>query len=234
MDTPEFSSMFFDMCAVYIPDFMNGSDTGAELDRMYNAIKYEYPNHRKLINEWWPNYSQELNNAKTWARNRTTFFLKHLVEFYKLGTMRNVSIDKGRKDDVKLTVNGIALHKRDFDGSYYEGRELRVSGVDAAGNPIGRWAVTVRLNGTSSTADYDATELKYTVPAGCESLVINSIPGSGGIDDVEADRLDATQPVEVYDIQGRSLGTHTLPVSGLAPGLYIMRQGKNVAKTTVR
>lgn len=235
MDTPEFSRMFYDMCAIYIPDFMNGTDCGAELDRMYAVIKYEYPNHRNPINQWWPNYNDELRNAKNWAKNRTDFFLNHLVDFYKLGTLRKVSIDNGRSDDVKLTVNDIELHKRDFNGKYYEGMDLRVSGVDGAGQPVTRWAVTVRQNGSSTVTNYDGPLLTVTVPAGCESVVINSVPGaSGGIEDVEADGLDSSLPVEVYDLQGRSLGTYSLPLGGLNAGMYVLRQGSRVSKAVVR
>lgn len=235
MDTPEFSRMFFDMCAVYIPDFLNGSDTGKEIDRMYSVIKDEYPKHRELFNPWWPNYSDELRNAKNWVINRSTFFLNHLVSYYKLGALREVGIDKDRTDDVKLTVNDIALHKRGFDGKYYEGMNLRVAGKDADGNDVSRWTVTIRLNGTSTTADYDCTTLDVTVPTGCQSLVINSVPGaSGGINDVENDVIDMSVPAEIFDLQGRSLGIHALPLEGFSPGLYVVRQAGKSVKMAVR
>ena len=149
--------------------------------------------------------------------------------------MRKVSIDNGRSDDVKLTVNDIELHKRDFNGKYYEGMDLRVSGVDGAGQPVTRWAVTVRQNGSSTVTNYDGPLLTVTVPAGCESVLINSVPGaSGGIEDVEADGLDSSLPVEVYDLQGRSLGTYSLPLGGLNAGMYVLRQGSRVSKAVVR
>ena len=79
MDTEEFRNMFFDMCAVYTADFLGADDTASELDKMYAAIDYEYPNHRVLINQWWTNHSQELQSAKTWIRSRESFFLSHVA-----------------------------------------------------------------------------------------------------------------------------------------------------------
>ena len=50
-------------------DFMNEKGTRAVWDPMYDMIKYEYPNHRVLINQWWPNYNEELSRAKNWLDN---------------------------------------------------------------------------------------------------------------------------------------------------------------------
>lgn len=234
MDTPEFSSMFFDMCAVYIPDFLSGNDTSDELDRMYAAIDYEYPYHRALINQWWPNHSQELQSAKTWIRNRESFFINHVADYFKLGTPRRVIIDKDRTDNVQLSVNGLELKKRGFDGKYYEGREIKVAGICPNGATVKKWAVTTRVNATNSSTSYEGEELRITVPAGCEYVEISSEPGSDGMDEVVADAIDSTSPVEIFDLQGRSLGEHAQPISGLMPGIYVVRQGGASSKVIVR
>lgn len=239
MDTPEFRSMFIDMCAVYMGDFMNAESTIAEMDRMYAAISYEYPHHRKLFNEWWPNYSDELRNAKTWITNRTPFFYKHLAEYYQLGTPRYVKIDAGRTDDVKLTVNGIGLCGRSFDGKYFDGGELRVSGEDASGRAVAAWHVKVTGGSQAGEKDYAGTTLTLTVPSGCNAVEISSLPGTDGIADavVHPEALDADRPVDVFDMQGRACGTFSSPadaVAKLAPGMYVLRQGAKAVKRVVR
>lgn len=239
MDTPEFHDMFIDRCAVYMADFMNGPATIAEMDRMYAKIKDEYPHHRKLFNEWWPNYTEEFNNAKTWVRNRTAFFYTHIADYYKLGTPRAVTIDAGRTDDVTLTVNDIPLCGRSFDGKYFEGGTLRVSALDAAGQAVTAWKVAVKKGGQTTVTDHSGALLAYTVPAAVESVAITSVPGESGITDPLADTpaLDAMQPVSVVDMQGRSHGTFATPAAAraaLLPGLYVLRQGATACKCVIR
>lgn len=239
MDTPEFHDMFIDVCAVYMGDFMNGDATVAEMDRMYAKIKDEYPHHRKLFNEWWPNYNQEFNSAKTWVRNRTGYFYKHIADYYKLGTPRAVTIDAGRSDAIKLTVNDIALCGRSFNGKYFENGTLRVSGEDAAGQAITRWKVAVKKGGQTTATDHTGAVLAYTIPAGVESVAITSVPGESGITDAVADTpaLDSLQPVEAIDMHGRSHGSFATPAAAraaLAPGIYVLRQGAAAFKCVIR
>ncbi|MDE6270800.1 MAG: T9SS type A sorting domain-containing protein [Muribaculaceae bacterium] len=135
---------------------------------------------------------------------------------------------------MQLSVNGLDLRKRSFDGRYYEGREITVKGVCTDGVPVKKWTVTTRVNAANTTTTYDVEDLKITVPAGCDYVQIDSEPGSGGISEVVAEKMDCTMPVEVFDMQGRSLGTHSLPLSGLTPGVYVLRQGCTSAKVVVR
>ena len=238
MDTPEFKTMFIDLCAVYMADFMNAPATIAEMDRMRAAISYEYPHHRKLFNEWWPDYNDEFTKAKNWITARTPFFYKHMAEYFSLGTPRTVTIDAGRTDQVRLTVNGIALSGRSFDGQYFEGRELRVSADDADGAPVGAWKVAVTRNGQTTATDHTGTTLAITIPAGAQAVAISSVPGSAGMARVEASAdIDPAAPLDAYDMRGRRLGTFSgsdAARAALAPGIYVFRQGSAAAKVAVR
>jgi len=92
---------------------------------MYKLIKDEYPNHRKLINQWWPNYDSELSNAKNWLKGRTASFYSQVASQYGLGTPIATEINKHMADtvlnDLDITFNGITLSKGRFDGKYYAG-----------------------------------------------------------------------------------------------------------------
>ena len=168
-------------------------------------------------------------------RNRTGYFYTHIADYYKLGTPRAVTIDAGRSDAIKLTVNDIALCSRSFNGKYFENGTLRVSGEDAAGQAITRWKVAVKKGGQTTATDHTGAVLAYTIPAGVESVAITSVPGESGINDVVADTpaLDSLQPVEAIDMQGRSHGSFAARTA-LAPGIYVLRQGAAAFKCVIR
>ncbi|MDE6497708.1 MAG: CotH kinase family protein [Muribaculaceae bacterium] len=239
MDVEEFRTMFVDRCAVYMGDFLNGPSTIAQMQKMRDKIDYEYPHHRQLFNPWWPNYDMEFNNAKTWVTNRTKFFYDHLADYYQLGTPRPVTIDAGRTDDVRLTVNNVPLSGRSFDGKYFQGRVLRVQGEHESGITVKGWKVEVKTNGQTTTTNYGGGSLALTVPVGCQSVTITSVPDDSGIDDALVDAgqaVDPTQPVEVIDMTGRSHGTfRTLAAAeaALNAGIYILRQGVHSTKYAI-
>lgn len=242
MDVAEFHDMFIDRCAVYMGDFLNGRVLGAGVDEMASAIRTEYTNHRKLFNPWWPNYDEEVRNAKTWAEKRTDFFYTHLADYYKLGTPRAVTVDAGRTDRVSLKVNGVPLQGRSFDGKYFQGRTLTIEGTPAEeGLAVEAWRVSIAYGGTSSTIQtYPGSRLSLTMPV-CSSLSVESVIGRSALseigEDASPDTIDYSQPVDVYDIGGRVVRRAVAPADApslLAPGVYVMRQGTAAVKFAVR
>ena len=101
-------------------DWLNERGTRAVWDPLYDAIKYEYPHHRKLINQWWPNYNEELTNARNWIAKRTEHFYKHIAEYYQLGTPLplsvNKTIDENERSEMEIRINGVKLSEALFDG----------------------------------------------------------------------------------------------------------------------
>jgi len=241
MATPEFHDMFIDRCAVYMGDFLNGRVIGNEIDVMSSAIKDEFKVHRKPINQWWPDYDQEVMAAKTWATTRTEFFYNHLADYYKLGTPRNVKVDIGRLDPMTLKINGVSVQSRSFDGKYFQGRTLTVEGTPAdKGVTVDSWRVTIRTAGGSAVQTFPGSKLSIVVPD-CTSLAIESVLGRSAIDEIDADRsentLDYDSPVDVYDMAGRRVMggvSVTEASSGLPAGVYVMRQGQLSVKTVIR
>ena len=80
MEDENFKREFLDRAAIYMGDFLNVTGTREVWDPMYDLIKTEYPFHRKLINQWWPNYNDELNAARNWVSQRTNHFYKQLAD----------------------------------------------------------------------------------------------------------------------------------------------------------
>ena len=158
LDTPEFKDMFIDRCAVYMGDFLRPEEIISRIDARYDAIRFEYKYHRDQINPWWPNHSQEIQNARVWTRQRHTFFYNHLAAFFGLRNPVALTIGNGGSDGRGLIVNGISLRAKEFNGKYFPDRTLTVSSVsDTDGLYVNGWEVTLTSGGKRTTETY-ATE----------------------------------------------------------------------------
>ena len=228
MEDDDFMRAFTDRCAIYMGDFLNRDGTWEVWEPMYKLIKDEYPNHRKLINQWWPNYDSELSNAKNWLKGRTASFYSQVASQYGLGTPIATEINKHMADtvlsDLDITFNGITLSKGRFDGKYYAGSEVNIEGrpaLDEDGNAIGSRFVTgwtvVTYEGTSSSPQhYEGSTLRFTMPATASSIAINATFGQmEGLERVEADPSSAA--TEIYDLNGNRR-------DALQRGINIVRQ----------
>lgn len=235
MDIPRFKDMFIDRCAVYMGDFMNGNVIGDEIDAMADAIQPEYSEyHRPLYNRWWPNYNDEVKAAKSWAKNRTEFFYKHMAEFFGLGKPVVLSIDGGRQDNVNITVNDVPLYGRSFNGKFFSGRPLHLSASVSDGGMVSGWKVTVTLNGGSSTQEIQGNEVTLTIPSDANSVIISTLTDYSGIEGIDSgtNSLDPSLPVDVYNASGvcirKSAGN--VELSSLPSGIYILIQGNAIRK----
>ena len=178
---------------------------------------------------------------RTWVEKRTPFFYNHIAEFYSLGKPRDLTVDADRSDDVEIEINGISLRHRDFNGKFFEGRELTISGKPSdTGLKISGWSVETTEGNTTHRTTYDGDVLKLTMPS-CTSLRIQSILTTSGISDITIDpdtsNINPSKPVTVFDLRGRCLGEFNSvseASSSISKGIYIIRQGKNAAKWMIR
>ena len=74
-----------------------------------------------------------------------------------------------------------------------------------------------------------AIDIFKETPCWCYFKSINPY-GFSGVEEIATD-FDSTLPYDVYDINGEYIGTNT---EVLAPGIYILRQGKTVKKTVIK
>ena len=243
LDTPEFKDMFIDRCAIYMGDFLSPEAIISRIDTRYDAIKFEYKYHRDMINPWWPNHSQEIENARNWTRQRHTFFYNHLATFFGLRNPVSLTIGKGDSDVRTLIVNGISLKAKEFKGKYFPERTLTVSSVsDSDGLYVNGWNVTTTSGGKTVTDTYQTENLSIPMPQ-ASAVIITPILGTQplAVDRIEAD-IDSSLPCDIYDTAGRRLGTLENAASStlgsspltLTKGIYILRQGNATRKTTVK
>lgn len=200
MEDEDFNREFIDRCYIYMGDFMNLRGTREVWDPMYEMIKYEYPYHRKLFNQWWPNYNTELSNAHTWLQKRTEIFSRQLADFYELGTPINMTVNTNVKDAATgdFSFNGIRLSKGTFDGKYLTGRKITLeSGQESLLN-VTAWRVIT----DGKLVDYPGSKLELTTPQ-CKSLIIYAlVDDASGIHEIQRDveGIDA-----IYDLNGHRI-----------------------------
>ena len=180
MEDADFKREFIDRCAIYMGDFMNTKGTREVWDPMYERIKTEYPYHRELVNKWWPNYTEELNNARAWLVNRVPSFYQQLADYYQLGTPTALTINQSLDDDhcqaSQIDFNGVTLTKSVFDGKFFQGRAITLEGqCDNGTEAISGWSVNrVESNGSTTSFTVDGSQYTFDMPT-CKSLVINAI-----------------------------------------------------------
>ena len=194
MEDKDFNREFIDRAAIYMGDFMNAEGTHEVWDPMYEQIKTEYPNHRKLINEWWPNYQDEMNFISSWLNQRTGEFYKQIGNYYKLGTPLGLTINPGMTAEelqgTEITFNGVKLTKGKFNGKFYPNRAVTLKSNPVDGKVVTEWIVT-HVNGSQTTAQTIMGDTySFAMPA-VGSVVINAKFGSAsGIDAAGADAAD--------------------------------------------
>jgi hypothetical protein len=218
MEDADFKREFLDRAAIYMGDFLNEKGTRAVWDEMYDLIKTEYPYHRELINRWWPNYDDELNNARNWLKKRTNYFYQQLAEYYSWGNPTVLTVNKVNLSDVTLTFNGIQLTGNVFDGKYYAGRTITLT---ATANEEGKMVTGWKIVG-GANKEVQGSELTLQMPS--SSTVITPIIGNAtGIEEV-ANSQRPTANSQLYDLMGNKVST---PQAGR---IYIQNGKKMVAK----
>ena len=223
MEDADFKREFIDRAAIYMGDWLNSRGTFAVWNPMYEMIKYEYPYHRKLVNQWWPNYTEEMNNARNWIANRPTYFYKYIAEYYMLGTPLpltvNKNMDENERSEIEIRMNGVKLSEALFDGKFFKDRRLTITGSSLKdGYAIKGWRITTTDNSNvEKTEVIESAEYSFLMPS-CRSMAIEAIIGEDtGINDI---MMDNNKTSEHYNLKGiRVNRTHS-------PELIITRQGK--------
>lgn len=229
-EDPDFLREFIDRFAIYMGDFLNESGCRAVWDPMYETIKTEYPIHRKLYNEWWPNYNNELSTARNWLKARPAEVYKHLKDQYKLGNiiklqLINPGIPSAEVPLYNVTVNGVKLTGNTLNGSFFGNRDLNISytaytaeelaamGIESevADKEVTGWEVIV----SGKTTEYQGSTLSIKSPNTGTLAIKPVFTEVSGINEITGNSAVSTPAV--YDIHGRMVQDTT------APGIYLQR-----------
>ena len=193
-------------------DFMNSRGTRAIWDDMYEQIKTEYPNHRKLINQWWPNYYTELTTARDWVSQRTDYFYTHLKDYYGLGKAVPLIINNHLNDDeltdVNIEMNGVRLSKGKLDGKFFVNRKITLSGTAAEGKSVVGWKEIKFIENNATTTFIDGPEYELIMPD-CKRLILQAQLGvDTGVSTHERPQWTWRKDGRRVDFIGLATGSH--------------------------
>ncbi len=231
MEDADFSREFIDRSAIYMGDFLNLSAVWKLWETMYNAIKDEYPSHRKLVNQWWPNYTDELNKAKSWLNSRPNNFYKFLADYYKLGTPQKlkVSVDKPEivGEDFRLTINGVPLTNASFDGKFFNGRSLTISSEPSSSTSITGWeCIRISKSGSVTNTHISGDIYDVFMPE-CEELRLIAHLSPEASDIAESHTDTDGEALDYYDARG-------IRLRHVVKGLNIVRLKDGSVKKVIR
>ncbi len=246
MDNEDFRREFIDRAAIYMGDFMNSQGTRAIWDDMYELIRKEYPHHRKLINQWWPDYHSELTTARNWLSQRPNYFYQHLKDYYGLGNLVSLTINSNLVqedlDAVSFEFNGVRLSNGTFNGKFFVNRRVKLTSKPVDGKKVVRWSVITVTNNGTSTTEVEGENYEFDMPD-CNQLIIQAQLGiDTGITtepmldwawqqdgrQVVLKGLRAGVPVRVYNTQGQCLDEEV--TTGDVTALTLSHRGINIVK----
>jgi len=235
MDDADFNREFIDRSLVYMGDFLSEKGIREIWDPMFELAKAELLVHRDELNPpspwggWWGGNNEnsinnEVNNARDWLKKRASFYPKHLCDYYKVGTLASMTVNKDMENaaDGHFLFNGIKLTKGTFDGQFVIGRKITLEPSEASALNVTGWEVTA----DGSSTNYQGAKLELDMPK-CKKLAITALFDATGISVIPTDN---NYHQDVYDLNGRKVRSGSTSLDGLPRGIYIVRGKKVVVK----
>ena len=125
--------------------------------------------------------------------------LNHLNAQWNLGTPVALKVNSS-KQDVTIKMNGIELSENTFDGKFFAGRQLTITGTAPEGQVVTGW----RLSGARNE---DVAGSELTINMTSSALNIEPIIGElNGIKVVDNSTL-SNQSSPIYDLKGNRVMT---------------------------
>jgi len=218
MQNADFQREFVDRAAIYMGDFLNFDRIWPEIwQPMYQEIINEYRSyHRPIFNQWWPNYNDELYNARVWLTQRPANFTNMLVSQYSLGTtvpmLINDELTSADTAGLHVSFNDVRLTRPVWNGTFYQSHTVRLSGsTDVAGETVSGWVIKYKdSTGKISVSRSNGAALTINIPSDCKQLTVNAVVQHG----TDLDYVDLTEQDKA--------DTHKFMLDGR---LYIEREG---------
>ena len=234
MDDPDFNREFIDRSLIYMGDFLNEKGIREIWDPMFELAKAELLVHRDELNPpspwggWWGggnnenSINNEVNTVREWLKKRASFYPKHLCDYYKVGTLATMTVNKNIENaaDGHFLFNGVELTKGSFDGQFVIGRKITLEPGEKSALNVTGWEVVA--DGTST--NYQGAKLELDMPQ-CKTLAIKALYDATGISVIPA----ANNAQNVYDLNGRMVRSGSISLEGLPRGIYIVG-GRKVVK----
>lgn len=137
LENKEFERRFINRFADYLNDDLDSATVLAKIDKFYKHLLPEMPRHlnRWDIKQWeWENEVKVLRN---FAANRPTFMRRFLMEKFKTGDIRDLSLSIAKGG--KVIINQAIDFRDTFAGKYFEKIPIRLHAVPDLGYRFVRW-----------------------------------------------------------------------------------------------
>lgn len=233
MEDPDFNREFIDRSLIYMGDFLNEKGIREIWDPMFELAKAELLIHRDELNPpnpwggWWGggnnenSINNEVKNVREWLKKRSSFYPKHLCDYYKVGTLASMTVNKNMENAAEghILFNGVELTKGSFDGQFVIGRKIILEPGEKSALNITGWEVIA----DGSSTNYQGAKLELDMPQ-CKSLAITALIETNGIRTISNETIQAK---DVYDLNGRKVRSGSTSLEGLPRGIYIVG-GKKV------
>lgn len=224
MDDKNFRNMFCERFAIYMGDFLNDRGIHAVWDSMYDMIYTEYAIHRWYL-RWYYIFNYDQSIVVAWLSQRTDYVYRYLQEFYHLEPLIPLVIDKFGEDEepAKILFNGIKLSEGVFDGKFFQGRDVVLTGA-IGDKEIAAWKVDTEMeSGSVITETVLGDSYEFTMPE-CRQLTITPLSEEAlSVLPVASDARN----ISVSDVHWYTLDGRRLDVMPTRKGIYI-RDGRKV------
>ena len=207
LEDPDILKMFIDKCSVFMGDFLNGKGTTEVIDLIKAEAMEEFVAHRDKYNPGWgpwqndnrADITNKFNSAKNWAEGRPKNFYKFIGDQWKLGSPVALTVNKNAQD-VALTINGINVSNKTFDGKFFANRELTITGTAPEGQEVKGW----KLSG-GKTGEVSGSQLTLNMTS--SALNIEPILGEATATGIQTIQPSAVshQASPIYDLMGNKV-----------------------------
>lgn len=254
MEDEDFRREFIDRFSIYMGDFLNEQRIRAIWDPMYETIRGEWTRHRATVydNPWWPNYADELRNARNWLSRRTDEMYKQLGLQFDQGSPipMTVNTSVASAEDLEVSFNSIPLTRGVFDGKFFAGRTVTLEAKAPEGQVVKGWKIQTKSSSGATESQTAGERYSFVMPK-CSSIALNAILGDATAIDTVGDlpwtwRRDGSRlvvsdvpegtTVRLYDLRGVLIGSATSDGSAtiefsLSPRtIHILRVGGQTVK----
>lgn len=176
MEDETFKNEFVERYAIYAGDFLNAGGMHKVWDPMYEKIRYEFSYYGPIINIGPDIYKEEMEFVDEWITKRTDEFTRQLCEFYGLEEPIPLTINTADANNQlsRLVFNDHQLSEGCFNGRYFRGHPIRLTGKAIPGLAVRGWIVNQYDGSKTVQNEYPGSSVTLSMPA-CSQLTIEPI-----------------------------------------------------------
>ena len=227
----DFKKKFYGRFAVYMGDLLHYKSTSHIIDSIKTLIEPAMPDHLALWREephanygkdklWWRDMNSwrwEVSHMKNWCNNRNVEVYKHLRNYFKLGTIMQLTYETANDlaGNPTAFINGVRMRSSGLQASYFQGAEIELHYDGNA--PLYGWEITKTVDGIATVETYFRQDVSYQIAAGCTYVKIKLVDNPNSLASAELSeitvsvfdgqlRISNVQPpsvISVYDMSGK-------------------------------